>query len=158
MHKRISYPFQQLSHTRSLHHLLPLWVQVRRRLIAAKDLAEQLTSHPFFLSVNGMDNSAAVRSRLARKIKIIEDHIGRCNELAEQTNVLISLIFNIATLQDARAAIEESKAANTLARSIKRVTVLTFVYLPLTLGSVSYVSTTRCMSDMRLTTARVSLE
>lgn len=93
-------------------------------------------THPFFLSINGTDNSAAVRSRLTRKVKIIEDQIGRCNELVEQTNVLISLIFNIATLQDARAAIEESKAANVLARSIKRVTVLTFVYLPLTLASV----------------------
>ncbi|OAL00275.1 hypothetical protein IQ06DRAFT_143121 [Phaeosphaeriaceae sp. SRC1lsM3a] len=128
-------PTLHLSTTRSLHHLLPLWTQARRRLIAAKDLAEQLTSHPFFASINGADNSAAVRARLVRKVKILDDQIGRCNELAEQTQVLISLLFNIATLQDARAAVEESRAANEVAGSVRRVAVLTFVVLPLTLAS-----------------------
>ncbi|KAH7400579.1 hypothetical protein DE146DRAFT_467088 [Phaeosphaeria sp. MPI-PUGE-AT-0046c] len=128
-------PSLQLSTTRALHKLLPLWTQVRRRLIAAKDLAEQLTTHPFFNSINGADNTAAVHARLVRKVKILDDQIGRCNELAEQTQVLISLLFNIATVQDARAAVEESRAANEVAVSVQRVAVLTFVFLPLTLAS-----------------------
>lgn len=78
-----------------------------------------------------------MRARLVRKVKILDDQIGRCNELAEQTQVLISLLFNIATLQDARAAVEESRAANEVAGSVRRVAVLTFVVLPLTLASVS---------------------
>jgi Mg2+ and Co2+ transporter CorA len=126
----------QLSYTRELHQILPLWAQVRRRLVAAKDLAEQMVEHPFFRSINGLDDTHVVRSLLSKRLKILDDQIGRCNELAEQTNVLISLIFNIATLQDTKAAVEESKAANTLASSIRRVTMLTFIYLPLTLASV----------------------
>jgi hypothetical protein len=93
--------------------------------------------HPFFEDLNGSDGRPAVRPLLSRKIKILDDQISRCNDLAEQTNVLISLIFNIATLQDTRAAVEEAKAANALASSIRRVTMLTFIYLPLTLASVS---------------------
>ena len=69
---------------------------------------------------------------------MLDDHLTRCKELAEQTNVLISLIFNIATLQDTRAAVEESKAANNLSASIRRVTLLAFFYLPLTLSTVSH--------------------
>ena len=45
-------------------------------------------------------------------------------------------IFNITTMQDTRASIAESKSANALAASIRRITVLTFVYLPLTLAAV----------------------
>ena len=45
-------------------------------------------------------------------------------------------IFNIATLQDTRVAVEESRASNVLAASIRRVTVLTFIYLPLMLSAV----------------------
>jgi len=96
-----------------------------------------MLDHPFFEYIDCFDNRPAVRSLLNRKIKILDDQISRCNELAEQTNVLISLIFNIATLQDTKAAVEESRAANTLASNIRRVTMLTFIYLPLTLASVS---------------------
>lgn len=46
-------------------------------------------------------------------------------------------IFNITTLQDTRAAVEEGKAASAFAASIHRITSLTFVYLPLTLAAVS---------------------
>ncbi|KAF1947878.1 hypothetical protein EJ02DRAFT_7504 [Clathrospora elynae] len=126
---------EQLQYTRELHQLSPLWVQVRRRLIAAKDLVAQMVEHPFFASVGGYNGRIAIEGYLRKQTKILDDHINRCNELAEQTNVLISLIFNIATLQDTRAAIEESKAANAFAASIRRITVLTFVYLPLTLAS-----------------------
>ncbi|KAF2819039.1 hypothetical protein CC86DRAFT_413415 [Ophiobolus disseminans] len=128
-------PIEQLQYTRELHRLAPLWVQVRRRLSAAKDLSEQLLDHPFFKNINNFDNRSAVRALMTREVRVLDDQISRCNEMAEQTNVLISLIFNIATLQDTKAAVEESKAANALASSIRRVTMLTFIYLPLTLAS-----------------------
>ena len=115
----------------------PLWVQVRRRLVSAKDLAGQMIEHPFFANIAGHNGRIAIEGYLSKQLKILDDHINRCNELAEQTNVLISLIFNIATLQDTKAAVEESKAANAFAASIRRVTMLTFIYLPLTLASVS---------------------
>jgi hypothetical protein len=42
----------------------------------------------------------------------------------------------IASLQASRAAVQESQLANATAASIKRVTILTFIYPPLTLASV----------------------
>lgn len=71
-----------------------------------------------------------------KRLQVIDDHINRCSDAAAQTNNLISLVFNIATLQESRAAVEESKAANAFAGSIRRVTMLTFIYSPLTLASV----------------------
>ncbi|KAH9871761.1 hypothetical protein J1614_006017 [Plenodomus biglobosus] len=130
---------EQLRYTRELHQLSPLWVQVRRCLTAAKDLVAQMIEHPFFAVIAGFDGRIAIESYLRKHVKIIDDQITQCNEIAEQTNVLISLIFNIATLQDTRAAVEESKAANAFAASVRRVTMLTFVYLPLTLAAVSFV-------------------
>lgn len=126
---------EQLRYTRELHQLSPLWVQVRRRLTAAKDLVAQMIEHPFFAVIAGFDGRIAIESYLRKHVKILDDQITQCNEIAEQTNVLISLIFNIATLQDTRAAVEESKAANAFAASVRRVTMLTFVYLPLTLAA-----------------------
>lgn len=101
-----------------------------------------MIEHPFFTSINGSNGRVAIEAYLNTQIKILDDHMTRCNELADQTNVLISLIFNIATLQDTRAAVEQSKTANVFAASIHRVTVLTFVYLPLTLAAVSPPSNT----------------
>lgn len=98
-----------------------------------------MIEHPFFSCIAGYNGRVAIEGYLGKQIKMFEDHISRCNELAEQTNVLISLIFNIATLQDTRAAVEESKAANAFAASIRRITMLTFVYLPLSLVSVSII-------------------
>jgi putative lipase involved disintegration of autophagic bodies len=98
---------------------------VRRRLAATKDLAEQMMSHPFFATFDEDTRASALTKYLVRKLKVIDDQTRRCNELADQTTLLISLIFNIATLQDAKAAVEETKAANTLASSIRRVTMLT---------------------------------
>jgi hypothetical protein len=111
-------------------------------LIAAKDLVAQILEHPFLASIAGYNGRIAIEGYLKKQAKTLDDHISQCKELAEQNNVLISLIFNIATLQDTRAAVEESKAANVFAASIRRVTMLTFVYLPLTLTSVRGQSST----------------
>lgn len=81
---------------------------------------------------------ASIEAYLRKMKLVLADHTVRTIELTSQTNVLISLLFNIATLQDTRATIEESKATNRLASSIKRLTVLTFVYLPLSLAAVSF--------------------
>lgn len=89
-----------------------------------------MIKHPFFKDIDGMKGgNAAVEATLRRKIRTLDDHISRCNELADETKVLISLIYNISTLQ-------ETKAANNFAASIRRVTMLTFIYLPLSLASV----------------------
>lgn len=122
---------------RELHELSPLWTSVRRHLTAIKDLVAQVLQHEISNS-NGEDRDED-RTQLyyVKRLQVVEDHIIRCNDAATQTNNLISLIFNIATLQESRAAVEESKAANAFAGSIRRVTMLTFIYLPLTLASVS---------------------
>lgn len=98
--------------------------------------------HPFFVDINGYSNRIAMEGYLTKQINTVEDHIVRTKELEEQTGVLISLIFNIATLQDTRAAVEEGKLANAFTASIRRVTLLTFVYLPLMLTAVSILATT----------------
>lgn len=126
----------QLSYTRELHQLSPLWIQVRRRLVCIKDLAGQMLAHPFFADINGHSGRVAMEGYLTKQVNIVEDHITRTKELEEQTSVLISLIFNISTLQDTRAAVEEGRLANAFTASIRRVTVLTFVYLPLMLAAV----------------------
>ncbi|KAH7077814.1 hypothetical protein BKA63DRAFT_272575 [Paraphoma chrysanthemicola] len=130
---------EQLHYSRELHQLTALWWQVRRRLVAAKDLLEQLSHYPFFSATTQGDNGdgghETLKLLLHRNSKVIDDQISRCNEIAEQTNVLVSLIFSIATLQDTKAAVEESKAANSVAVSVQRVAMLTFLYLPLTLAS-----------------------
>jgi hypothetical protein len=128
---------QQLQYTRELHELSSLWPHVRRGLVASKELAEQIPSHLVFFYQNNHDGWKEIDAYMRRKVRVIDDQIILCNELADQTSLLISLIFNIATLQDTKAAVEESRAANTLASSIRRVTMLTFIYLPLTLASVS---------------------
>lgn len=115
-----------------------LWLEVARRLKATKDLASQILERPedFFAAAEDADKQA-MQTVIGRHIKNLDRQTERTDELADQTNVHISLIFNISTLQDTKAAIEESKAANALALSLRRVIILTFVYLPLTLASVS---------------------
>jgi hypothetical protein len=138
---------QQLQYTRELHQLSSLWPRVRRGLVASKELAEQIPSHSFFSGPDRRnDGHDAIEGYMRRKVRVIDDQIILCNELADQTSLLISLIFNIATLQDTKAAVEESRAANRLASSIGRVTMLTFIYLPLTLASVGQ-SVERCISN-----------
>ena len=87
-----------------------------------------MLDHPFFVSVNAQHSMAAY---LQKTMNALDEYDIRLNEISEQSTNLISLIFNIATLQDTRVAVEESRAANALAGSIRRVTVLTFIYLPL---------------------------
>ncbi|KAJ9612460.1 hypothetical protein H2200_004057 [Cladophialophora chaetospira] len=125
-------PTDQLKYTRELHQLSPLWAQVRRRLVAARDLAKQMIVHPYFISMNAQE---AFEPYLKKCMNVIEEQIDRSAELTEETNNLISLIFIITTMQDTRATIAESRAANAFAASIRRITVLTFVYLPLTLAA-----------------------
>ena len=141
-----------MTYTRELHKVAPLWVESRRRIITAKDTAQQMSIHPFFIAAHAQNS---IKSYLAKTTGALEDHVSRTHELTNQTNILISLvsghgwrllifiykeqIFNIATLQDTRAAVEESRAANELASSIRRVTLLTFIYLPLTLAAVSII-------------------
>lgn len=92
-----------------------------------------MLNHPFLTSVNAHQSMAAY---LQKRMASLDDYNTRSLELSEQTTNLISLIFNIATLQDTRVAVEESRIANVLAASIRRVTVLTFIYLPLMLSAV----------------------
>ncbi|ORX98756.1 hypothetical protein BCR34DRAFT_142988 [Clohesyomyces aquaticus] len=126
---------EQLQYTRELHQLSPIWVEVRRRLLEAKNLTSELIEHPYFPQDQRTKTRKRTERYLQKHSKTLQDQLTRCSELSVQTNVLISLIFNIATVQDSRAAVEESKAANALAASIRRVTVLTFVYLPLSLAA-----------------------
>lgn len=130
-----------------LHELSPLWTSVRRHLTAIKDLIAQILQHP----ISDTDRYQEDRTHIyyVKRLQVVDDHINRCNDAAAQTNNLISLIFNIATLQESRAAVEESKAANTSAGSIRRVTMLTFIYLPLTLASVRLPPCTRPHTDSR---------
>ena len=121
-------PEDQLTYTRELHKLVPLLGEVRRRILGAKDVMQQMLDHPFFVSVNAQHSMPAY---LQKTMNALDEYDIRLNEISEQSTNLISLIFNIATLQDTRVAVEESRAANALAGSIRRVTVLTFIYLPL---------------------------
>ena len=73
-----------------------------------------------------------------KRLEVVEDQISRCDDVADKTKNLINLILGIASLQ-------ESRAANRSAGSMRRVTMLTFFYLPLTLASV-------CHSERVITT------
>ncbi|OCT54865.1 hypothetical protein CLCR_02911 [Cladophialophora carrionii] len=142
-------PTDQLRYTRALHQLSPLWVQVRRRLVATRTVAKQMMARPDLISrfvhpqyteddapYYTSDAQEAFEGYMNNCVNVVEDQIDRSKELAEETSNLISLILNITTMQDTRATIAESKAANAFAASIRRITVLTFVYLPLTLAAV----------------------
>lgn len=115
-----------------LHELLPLWTRVRRHLTAISSLIAQVQQH----DISDAGYKRSTEQYYVKSLQVVDDQLGRCSDLVTQTNNLISLIFNLATLQESRAAVEESKAANRFASSIQRVTILTFVYLPLTLASV----------------------
>jgi hypothetical protein len=80
---------QQLAYTRELHGIAPLWVEVRRRILAARDAAKQMTGHPFFAA---LDAQTSITSYLEKVIATLEDHLERTKELAEETNVIISLV------------------------------------------------------------------
>ena len=82
-------PTAQLRYTRELHQLSPLWVQVRRRLVAARDTAKQMIVHPYFTS---MGPQRAFEPYLQKCLNTIEDQITRSKELGEETSNLISLV------------------------------------------------------------------
>ncbi|KAF1355615.1 hypothetical protein EJ07DRAFT_181948 [Lizonia empirigonia] len=124
---------KQLQYMQELHGLSPVWTTVRRHLTAIKDLIAQILQHEISYSIRSEREQTQIY--YIKRLQVIDDHINRCNDAAAQTNNLISLVFNIATLQESRAAVEESKAANAFAGSIRRVTMLTFIYLPLKLAS-----------------------
>ncbi|KAF5573533.1 metal ion transmembrane transporter [Fusarium subglutinans] len=125
----------QKSYSLALHQLSPLWSEVRRRIVSAKDTAKQMMSHPFFTAVGGAES---ISSYLKKIILTLNDYETRTHELDTNTNILINLIFNLATFNDTAAAIQESKAANYLAASIRRVAMLTFFYLPLQIAASIY--------------------
>ena len=126
---------QQLRYMRDLHQLLPMWAHAGRRINAAKDLNTSMCSHLFFV-INQMHE--AFRHYLGKCNLVLDECTSRCDALTVQTQNVINLIFNIATLQDTRASVEQSTAANAFAASIRRVTVLTFIYLPLMLVAAIY--------------------
>lgn len=125
----------QLRYMRDLHRLLPMWTAARRRITAAKDLNTSMSSHPYFAR-NEMHE--AMSHYLGKCNQVLDECMYRCDALTTQTENIINLIFNIATLQDTRASVEQSSAANTSAASIRRVTLLTFIYLPLMLVAAIY--------------------
>lgn len=126
---------QQLKAMRDLHQLLPMWAFARRRINAAKDLNTGMCSHPFFVK-NQMHEGFS--HYLAKCNLVLDECTSRCDTLTVQTENIINLIFNIATLQDTKASVEQSMAANASAASIRRVTLLTFIYLPLMLVASIY--------------------
>ncbi|KAK6522984.1 hypothetical protein TWF281_002410 [Arthrobotrys megalospora] len=120
--------------TKTLHELLTIWSEVRRRIVAALSLTTDIPSHPFVLSQHvGSETEAGLKKPRG----MLQDQLGRIDSLTEKTKALNSLVFNLANLHDSRAAIEEARAANAAATSLQRITSLTFVYLPITLAAVS---------------------
>ena len=71
-----------------------------------------------------------------KRLQVVDDQISRCDDAAAKNDNLIGIFMGIASLQESRTAVEESISVNAVAGSYRRVTILTFVYLPLTLASV----------------------
>ncbi|KAJ4412190.1 hypothetical protein N0V91_000658 [Didymella pomorum] len=122
---------KQLRYLEDLYNLLPLWSQVRRQLEGTKNLVAQVSRHEISSFTTGERDDRYYIKRLS----VVEDQLRRCTDAADKTKNLINLVMNIASLQESRAAVQESRSANATAASIKRVTILTFIYLPLTLAS-----------------------
>jgi hypothetical protein len=97
---------------------------MRRHLTAAKDLVTQIVEHPFF--GDDLDERSVRENFLRNKVQVLDNHLTRCHEATEQTKALSEYLFSIATLEESRLAVEETKAANTLAGSIRRVTMTFF--------------------------------
>ncbi|KAJ8117849.1 hypothetical protein OPT61_g1063 [Boeremia exigua] len=124
-------PSKQLEYLRELYTLFPLWSQVRRQLGGTKNLVAQISRH----EISSFESGVRDDRYYIKRLSVIEDQISRCDDAADKTKNLINLIMGIASLQESRAAVRESRAANDFASSIQRVTLLTFIYLPLTLAS-----------------------
>ncbi|KAF1932813.1 uncharacterized protein M421DRAFT_1398 [Didymella exigua CBS 183.55] len=124
-------PEKHLDYLRDLYDLLPLWSQVRRQLDGTKNLVAQFARHEISSFISGERDDRYFIKRLS----VVDDQLRRCDDAADKTKNLINLIMNIASLQESKAAVRESQSANAFAESIQRITVLTFIYLPLTLAS-----------------------
>ena len=125
----------QLHYTRNLHQLTPLWGQVLRRLSAACNIIQSLPKHEFYKDMtDGEENS-----EFLLKIKsTMEEHQERTKALREQTTVLISLSLNIAMLNEATATMQETKASHNLGTKLHRITIITFIFFPLSISMVSH--------------------
>ncbi|KAJ4993002.1 hypothetical protein SVAN01_01354 [Stagonosporopsis vannaccii] len=130
-------PEKQLEYMRELYELFPLWSQVRRQLDGTKNLIGQVSRHEISTFTPHVGSELKVRDNryYIKRLSVIEDQLRRCEDAIDKTKNLINLILGIASLQESRAAVKESRAANDFASSIQRITVLTFIYLPLTLAS-----------------------
>lgn len=134
---RESLPYEQLvKYTRELHDLRPKWTQARRRIVSTKELLIHTTEHADFTSLYDFKGRIVNESYFSKRISDLDARIARCDELEDQTKSLTSLIFSLATMRDTKKTIEETTAANALTMSVRRVTVLGFIYLPLNLASV----------------------
>jgi len=123
---------------RELYELSPLWSQVRIQLEGTKILIAQVSRH----NVSGTAEQWGRRlgkpddQYYTETLSVIENQLRRYEDAIDTTKNLINLILGTASLQESRAAVRESRAANDFASSIQRITILTFIYLPLTLASV----------------------
>lgn len=75
--------------TKTLHELLNIWAEVRRRIVAALSLTSDLPNHPFVLSQNF---SSETETGLKNPRWMLEDQVGRIDSLTEKTKALNSLV------------------------------------------------------------------
>lgn len=80
---------QQKALSLDLHQLSPLWKEVRRRIVSAKDAARQMIHHPFFVASGGVKS---IESYLGKIISTFDDLEKRTEELDANTNILINLV------------------------------------------------------------------
>ena len=82
-------PEDQLTYTRELHRLVPLFSESRRRIVAAKDVIAQMLNHGFFTSINAHQS---MMSYLQKTAAALDDYNTRSLELSELINNLISIV------------------------------------------------------------------
>ncbi|KAK6340059.1 hypothetical protein TWF730_001832 [Orbilia blumenaviensis] len=131
----------QMNVTKTIHKLLTLWAEVRRRTTVVLNLMKRLLSSRFVkTNFSHPDNriDGFLEGSFQELQLELQDHLGKIDILVEKTKALNSLVFNLANLYNSHAAIEEAKAANTAATSVHRITSLSFVYLPITLAATIY--------------------
>ncbi|KAK6510568.1 hypothetical protein TWF506_009673 [Arthrobotrys conoides] len=121
--------------TRELHELLDLWRGARRRILAVHTLNKDIVNHPF-IKAGGLQEPMA--ASLRKPTGMFEHHIDAMDDLVKRTESHITLIFNVAALYDSRAALEESRTANNYASSVKNITSLTFIYLPISIAAAIF--------------------
>lgn len=123
----------QLRFTRELHQLTPVWSQVSRRLSAARNVIDVMREHPFYTDAANPEEA----SEFLLKIRsTIDEHQGRTQALREQTSTLTSLVLNIAMLNESTGTMQEAQASTNLAVKVHRITIITFIFFPLSLSMV----------------------